>query len=407
MITQNSNPLRILVFYQYYGTPKGGWSTRFYEFTRRWVAEGHQVTVVTSPYYKSDIRAKGFVTRTNIEGVDLIIINTPDSNKVGLLKRAFNAITFAFSSIYYALTLPCDVVLASSGPITIGIPALFAKIFRAKKMVFEVRDLWPRGGIELGKLSNPTLIRIALWFEKFCYQNASLVVACSVGMEEGVRQVHPLAKTLVIPNSSDVELFSQLTGYPNDFNESWKDLPIFVYIGSLGLMDDCSQILKGLRLVKHHDFRMVFLGDGEEKPKLEKSVIEFGLSERISFLGLVDKHEVAKWLNVARASFLTFKDFPVLQTNSPNKLFDSFAAGVPVIQSTRGWICQMIKSENAGWNVDPLLPETFATAVEEVIVVPEIAIEKGLNALRLAEGPFNRTYLSNRYLEEIERIINA
>lgn len=396
--------LKILIFYQYFGTPKGGWSTRFYEFARRWVAEGHEVTVVTSPYYKSDIVATGFITKTTIEGIQLVIINTPDSNKAGILKRATNAIFFAFTSVYYGLTLSHDVVLASSGPITVGIPGLFCKIFRRKKLVFEVRDLWPRGGIELGKLTNPLVIKAGLWFEKFCYEKSSLVVACSVGMEQGVLDVYPQAKTLVIPNSSDTELFLGEKEFPVNLFLSREDQPVLVYIGSLGLMDDCSQIIEGLRLLKELDFQMFFLGDGEEKSKLQSLVTTYDLEEKVKFLGLVPKHEVAKWLKIARASFVTFKDFPVLHTNSPNKLFDSFAAGVPVIQSTRGWIRELIEKENAGWNVDPTKPDTFAGAIQEAVSNSEIVMEKASNAKRIAEGPFNRNVLSAKYLSAIEEM---
>ena len=48
--------MRILYFYQYFTTPKGSWSTRVYEFTRRWVKAGDTVTVdpvVTSQRLKA------------------------------------------------------------------------------------------------------------------------------------------------------------------------------------------------------------------------------------------------------------------------------------------------------------------------------------------------------------------
>ena len=95
---------RILIFYQYFGTPKGSWSTRIYELARRWVKNGHKVTVVTSPYEKSDIKVERFITKSEIEGINLIIINSPDSNRKSTIKRAVNAVRFAFMSIWYALT---------------------------------------------------------------------------------------------------------------------------------------------------------------------------------------------------------------------------------------------------------------------------------------------------------------
>src|SRR5690606_41128706 len=109
--------MKILIFYQYFGTPKGKWSTRMYEMTRRWVDQGHQVTVVTSPYEKSDIRATNFIERQKIGGIDLIVINSADSNRDGIAKRIFEALMFSLMSCYYALTVKCDIVMASSGPI--------------------------------------------------------------------------------------------------------------------------------------------------------------------------------------------------------------------------------------------------------------------------------------------------
>lgn len=397
--------MKILIFYQYFGTPSGGWSTRYYEFTRRWVKAGHSVTVVTSPYYKSDIQADGFISRKNVEGVEVIVINSPDSNKDSFFKRAWNAFRFSIVSIYFALSEDHDLVLSSSGPITTAVPGLFSKWIRGKKLVFEVRDLWPKGGIELGKLKNPIIQRIALGFEKIIYQNSSLVVACSGGMEQGVKNVVPEVSTLVISNSSDVELFSNNEHFPNLPQDFDATLPIFIYAGSLGLMDDCSQILEGLRLIDNLEYNVVFIGDGAERNLLERLCEDYGLHRKVWFLGLIPKTEVVKWFGLARASFVTFKDLPVLGTNSPNKMFDSFAAGVPIIQSTRGWIANLVNQSSCGINVDPTKPKDFADAIQLFLENPDLANEMGRNAKALAENDFNRTVLSNKFLAGLNELV--
>jgi len=398
--------MRILIFYQYFGTPKGGWSTRYYEFTRRWVKEGNQVTVVTSPYYKSDIRTDKFIKRTSIEGVNLIIINSPDSNKDSFFKRAWNALRFSLVSVYFALTEPHEVVISSSGPITTAIPGLISKWVRRKKLIFEVRDLWPKGGIELGKLNNSYAQKLAMGFERLIYHNSDLVVACSTGMESGVKEVVSEAKTLVIPNSSDVSLFSakvESPSYPEGFN---YQLPFFIYAGSLGLMDDCRQILKGLKAADNLDFSMVFIGDGAEKELLQQLTKEYGLENKVWFIGLIPKVEVVKWLQNSRASFVTFMDLPVLHTNSPNKMFDSFAAGIPIIQSTRGWIADLVRVYRCGITVDPNQPQEIASAIRLLIEQPDVAKEMGENALDLAMTEFNRDILSKKFLEGIKQTQN-
>jgi Glycosyltransferase len=396
--------MRILVFYQYFGTPKGGWSTRYYEFTRRWVERGHQVTVVTSPYYKSDIKADGFIRKMNIEGVDLIVINSPDSNKDNFFTRAFNAIRFAIVAIYYSLSLSSDCIISSSGPITTALPGLMAKFIKNKLLVFEVRDLWPRGGIELGKLKNPFFIKLALRFEKMVYKNSDLVVACSPGMEEGVLKVQPNAKTLIISNSADLELFQSGANHGRMLSSTESELPLFIYAGSLGYMDECVQILDGLHALQRKDYSFIFIGDGAEKQKLMAITKEYNLEKQVSFLGLIPKTEVVNWFSKATASFVTFKNIPVLHTNSPNKLFDSFAAGVPVIQSTKGWIADLVKEYDCGFNVDPEEPKSFASAMSQLIEDPILASRMGQNARELAKLKFDRSVISNKFIEEIESL---
>lgn len=396
--------MNILIFYQYFGSPKGGWSTRYYEFTRRWVKAGHKVTVVTSPYYKSDIKAKGFISHQVMEGVNLIVINSPDSNKDSFLKRAWNAFRFSCISVYFALSLPHDVVISSSGPITTAIPGLISKWIRRKKLVFEVRDLWPKGGIELGKLKNPVFKTLALSFEKLVYKNSALVIACSEGMKQGVLEVNPLANVLVITNSSDVELFggsSKNPEFPLGFDSS---IPTFIYAGSLGLMDDCSQILNGIHAARDLHFQMVFIGDGAEKEHLMALRSKYGLENKLWFLGLIPKTEVVKWFALARASFVTFKNLPVLHTSSPNKMFDSFAAGVPIIQSTQGWIADLVRDNNCGLNVDPSDPKSFAEAISFLLDHPEEAKKMGEKARNLAEIEFNRSILSDKFLSGLAEL---
>lgn len=397
--------MRIVIFYQYFGTPKGSWSTRVYELVKRWVDAGHHVTVVTSPYYKSDIKAEGFITRKEFEGINLVIIDSADDNKKSKINRAFRALVFSIMSIYYALALKADVVIASSGPITIGIPGLVAKWFKRVPLVFEVRDLWPKGAIELGLLTSKKVIKASLWFEKLCYSNSSMVVPCSPGMEAGVKEVTPGKPTLVIPNASDPVLFKEQTSIPEKFPKELEGKSIFLYAGSLGLMDDCFQIVRSLEYLPSENIALVFAGDGAEREALEAEAAKSS-NKNIHFLGLLPKTEIAKWFGVAQASFVTFKDISVLHTSSPNKMFDSFAAGVPIIQSTKGWIKDLVEEHGCGVNVDPHDPEDFARAMALIGDNPDTRQKMAAQASKLADTIFNRDILAKEYLQGLESVVN-
>ena len=62
-----------------------------------------------------------------------------------------------------------DLVISSSTPLSVGLPALLIKLLRGTPYVFEVRDLWPEVPIQMGGLKNPIFRWFAKAFEKIVY----------------------------------------------------------------------------------------------------------------------------------------------------------------------------------------------------------------------------------------------
>ncbi|MCA0365889.1 MAG: glycosyltransferase family 4 protein [Bacteroidetes bacterium] len=399
--------MNITIVYQYFGTPKGSWSTRIYELSRRWVGEGHELTVITSPYPKSDIKTSKFIEYLEIEGIKVIVINTPDNNKKSIANRIYNSLLFSVFSTYYLLKTPSDIVIASSGPITVGIPALINKIFNRINYVFEVRDLWPRGAQELGLIKKKLLLKIGFWIEKIFYEKSVLVVTASVGQQLDIINRFPFLKTINVSNACDIKMFETV-------NENYK-LPhwalgksIFLHTGSIGLMNDCIQIIDAAKWiksnVKNSNILIVFIGDGSERLNLENAVEENNI-EFVKFLGLVPKIELVNWVNACSATLLTSANFPVLDTISPNKLFDSFAAGKPIIQTTEGWIKEFITNEECGINVKNSNPKEMGNSILKLSLDDDYVSYLSKNAKRVAFEYFDRNKLAKYYIDEILKVV--
>ncbi len=394
--------MKITYLYQYFGTPNGSWSTRVYEMCKIWIEKGVEVTVITSPYDKSDIAIDKLVEKIHFEGINLIIINAGDSNRFGLFKRAYRSILFAIISTYYAIKIKSDIVIASSGPITIGIPGLLSTWFSKKKLVFEVRDLWPSGAIELGLIKSRFIKWLFLKFEALCYRRSKLVVPLSMGMEEHIKSRFPEVETLVIPNACDNDLFKTINvdfQFPEWLNNSDK---VLIYAGSLGLMDACDEIIHGFNLVENKtNVKLVFIGDGIERKHLEELVKKYQLDEYVYFLGLIPKTDVVRWYHRSLVSFVVFKNFPILGTSSPNKMFDSFAANIPIIQNTKGWIRELINHFGVGINVEPNNPKEMSAAIETFLELEMNDSKFKTNIEPLALIDFDRIVLANRYLSKL------
>lgn len=400
--------MRIVYFYQYFGTSKGGWSTRVYEMCRRWVAEGHKVTVVTTPYDKSDIpRKKGIVYRLDYEGIEVIVINFPQSNKNPVFKRVLDFFKYLLVALYYGFKLSYDIAVCSSGPITVGLVGIICCTLRRKKFVFEVRDLWPAGAIQLGILKSKSVIKIAQWFEKKCYYKADLIVAASKGMHDDIYARYKRPNIIVVPNACDNELFQDAT--PAILPAHLQNKKLILYTGSLGKIDHCMEIMHASKLldtVKYPDLQIVIIGEGVDRAEMEAYKMQHGL-DHVTFTGLIPKTEVAGWYKHAMASILTIKDIPMLHTASPNKIFDSFAAGVPIIQTTQGWIKELVEDSNCGITVPPNNPESLAAAFLAYTNSAELQAIHAANSLKLAETTFSRDRCAADMLAAMKHLVDA
>ncbi len=390
--------MRILYFFQYFSTPQGGYGTRAYEFARRWVAAGDAVTVVTAVYDRSDLRTDRFISRLRIDGIDVRVIGLRISNTHSVWRRVFGFFAYAALSAWYGLSLPADVVICSSPPITAAVPGLLARWFRGRKLIFEVRDLWPAVLIELGLLKNRVLQVLAEIFERRCYRAASTVVALSEGIAAGVARSVPEANIEVITNACDNDAFDG--GIPAGIAAWAAGKQIAVYAGAIGFANDCGQILEMAAWLEKNPaaehLHVVIIGEGKERRRLQQRAAEIGL-KRVRFLGQRPKHEVHGWLQAACCSLLVLRNGPITGNGSPNKLFDSLAAGLPVVHNTEGWMKRLIDGHACGLSAPPGDPRGLAEAVLLLVRSPELRLRLSDNAGRLARERFDRAELARRY----------
>jgi len=88
--------------------------------------------------------------------------------------------------LFKARKISCDVVFATSTPLTIGIPGVFSAKKHKVPLVFEVRDLWPELPIAVGVIKNPVVIKLLKIFECWIYKNSAKIIALSPGMADGI-----------------------------------------------------------------------------------------------------------------------------------------------------------------------------------------------------------------------------
>lgn len=393
--------MKILYFYQYYATPKGSWGTRVHEFAQEWVKQGHEVQVITSIYSKSDLRADRFIEHQNFDGVDVTVINVRIDNKQPFLKRIYTFFAYAACSIWYALTAKADVVIASSGPITVGVPGLVARYLRGKRLVFEARDLWPEGAIELGLIQNKTLQKIAYALESRCYKASSLVVALSIGMRQNIERRFPTVKVIDVTNAANIPLFSTIK--PFEGRGVLEKKKYAIYTGNIGEVNNSLWLLEAAKVLQslgRTDLKILIVGEGQQREQIEESIKTHSL-ETILIWGLMPKQNLVGLIQNAMVSLVPLKGTPVLDTSSPNKFFESLAAGVPVLQNTQGWMKDFLIEYQIGFTLDPNDPKQLAEKLIELDSKLGLLAKMGEKASQIAAEQFDKDFLANKMLDAL------
>ena len=395
--------MKILYFYQYFATSKGSWGTRVHEFTSEWAKKGHQVTVVTSVYSKSDISSDKFIDIQEFDGVKVIIINVRIDNRQSFFKRIFSFLTYSFFSCWYALTYPTDVVIASSGPITVGVPGLLTKWIRRKKFVFECGDLWPDGAIELGIIKSPLMIRFSRWFEKICYKSADLIVGLSIGMEQEIQAKSPQSKVITVTNAANIDLFSNFRPLPESSNLLPKSYAI--YTGNIGEVNNSLWLLEAAKILKQKGSKnkIVIIGEGQQREIIDKAIETLKLDTLIR-LPLMPKQNLVPLVQNAIVSLVPLKGTPILDTSSPNKFFESLSAGVPVIQNTNGWMKDFLNMHQVGFTISPEDPDGLADLIDRLAEDSQGLKEMGVRSLQISKLEFDKNRLAQKMLSSIEAI---
>lgn len=396
--------MKILYIHQYFITPDEPGGTRSYWFAKELLANGHQVSMLTSRN-----KQKNLVEKKIIEGIEVIYVKNPYSNDMSILSRLWSFFRFMILSTWLGLRQKnVDLIYATSTPLSIGIPALLIKIFNKTPFIFEVRDLWPEVPIQMGAIKNSLVVKLLNWFEKTIYDSASHIVALSPGMRDGVVKtgIAP-SKVTMIPNMAKKDEFFERA-------KNWEVARTFgintnhfnvVHFGAMGIANGLEYVIKAAKVLKDWQIStidFIFLGEGKTEPELKKKSEQEQLSN-VKFLGKHPMKTVSEIVNLCDCSLVSFSDIPILYTNSPNKLFDSLSAGKPLVVNSAGWTKDMVEEHDCGVYVDPQKPEDLAKMLLKMVENPEWLRKMSTNSRRLAEEVYDKTILCKNFVNIIER----
>ena len=163
-------------------------------------------------------------------------------------------------------------------------------------------------------------------------------------------------------------------------------------------------IIKGAELLKD-DFSVefVFVGGGSQEEDLRIYCTKKGL-KNVHFFGSFPMNKTSEVVNLCDVSIVSFKNLPILYTNSPNKLFDSLSAGKPIIVNSAGWTKDMVEENNCGYFVNPDNAKDLKYRIKFLQKNSQVTKEMGMNSRKLAVEKYDKGILCNEFVSIIENL---
>jgi len=407
--------LNILLIHQTFVTPREGGGTRHYEFARHLLDQGHTFTVVASNInYLSGERigkVDRLVTEEEADGIRVLRAYTYPALHRNFIWRVVSFLCFMGTSVLAGLKAgKVDVVMGTSPPIFQGLSAWVVSLIRQRPFLLEIRDLWPVFAIDMGVLTNPFLIRLSQWLERFLYARADHILVNSPAYRDYLISKNiDEDKISLISNGVDPDMFN-----PDSKGETIRDKLnlagkfVVTYAGALGLANDIPTIIRTAQCLKERkDIHFMLVGDGKERKTLE-AMAQKALLTNMTFTGSVSKEAVPEYLAASDACIATLMDIPMFRTTYPNKVFDYMAAGRPTILGIGGVIREVLESAKGGLAVMPGDDKAMAEAVIELAVDRGKASDMGRSARTYVVRNLNRHHQAEMFeilLEKVHRAV--
>jgi glycosyltransferase XagB len=313
----------------------GGAEVYVQEVAKRWVEQGHNVTL----FCGWDGKVK---REEKIDGVNVI-------------RRGGFYSVYPLAALYYLLRfrgkfdviVDCENGIPFFSPLYAGIPKILL-IHHVHQEVFRKQLSFP-------------LSKIALYLESelmpYVYQNTKIATVSESSKKDIIEQGWANDRDVWVINPG-VSL-GRARPYPKTQN------PSFLYLGRLKAYKNIDIVIKAFAKLtyKYPEARLTIAGFGESFSKLTRLAKSLGLANSVNLAGRVSEEEKTKllsesWICLQPSSFEGW-GITVIEAN---------ACGTPVIASDVKGLRDSVKDDLTGYLVEPKNAGVLADAMEYLII---------------------------------------
>ncbi len=254
-------------------------------------------------------------------------------------------------------------------------------------------------------MPTPVKQKIVKFFEKKVYTQADKILALSPKYIEYITNFGvDKSKIKMLPFPVDIDFFHHSID-SNELRQQWKldkDDEIIVFIGCLydfsGITEFICQFPKVLKEIPKA--KLLIVGDGPLRTKLEQIISELGIKEHIIITGLQPFQTMPQYINMASVCINPYPVFGDMKDLFCAKVIQYLACGKATISSSLQGMTTMLPGESCGI----VYTDKETDMAREVILL----LKSPERRKRLGEAGFNyvkQTHSKDKVISQLEEYL--
>lgn len=236
-------------------------------------------------------------------------------------------------------------------------------------------------------------------------RRADRVIAVSKEIAKRMKRARIDSKKIcLIENGVNLERFQKKIA-SESIKESLgikKDVPVVATVGALTEEKGHLYLLKGIPKVvqRFPEAIFLFIGDGRERPNLEKTTSSLGIKNSVIFAGM--RNDVPGLLSILDVFVL-----PSLNEGLPMALLEAQAARIPVVATRVGAMPDVVEDRVTGILVSPKDPQAIAEAIIMILSDKKLASGIAQRGFERVRDNFSSEKMGDKYIAIYKELIEG
>ena len=371
------------------------------------LAKSYDVTVVTGRLQGRDDLPNDEV----LNGVRVLRTRSTAFERTKISQRGINYVTYMADSFVRALSIrrPVLVLCMTDPPIVGDLGVAIARRFQAPLLVIS-EDVFPEIATELGRLTNPLLVRVLRGLVGFYLKRADHIVAIGARMRERLiaKGAEP-DRITVIPNWVDTAFV-----VPGPRENEWAreqkltDKFVVMHSGNVGHAQNLDNLVRATTFLRDLDDLVVpIVGFGARHAEISELARRVD-ADKVWFMPYQPRELLPDSLGSAHLHYVGLakglSGFVV-----PSRLYGVLSAGRPVIVAADpdSETARLVEEVGCGVAIPPDRPDLLAGVIRDAHDGRLDLEEMGRRGREYVEREADRSVALSRYRSLIDRLVHA